>query len=484
VKPSFRKAPARPGASLVCFSRLILVLFTAAATVAACPSSALAASLQTILTNGPASNRLNVTFLSEGYTSAQLGAFRSDSTNALNALLARQPFLEYQSYINAFAIAVASTQSGSDYLDPAPGIRVDTYFNSAYVDQAHQLIMIPPNVPGDTTYSRGQGKVDALLTQFVPTTDLAVLIVNAPDPGGSGGQTVITSHTSSSLEDLVPHETAHTLANLGDEYETPYPGYPDIEEPNTTRETNRTLIKWRSWIDPGTPLPTPSNLPGDAVGLFEGAHYHANGWYRPQSDCLMRSLYVPFCRICTEALVLSFYSHLRPIDGFSPRTTYITFTNNQLQLFSVTNLQPATHPLRVQWLTNGVPIPEATNPALAILPTDLGNGTNKVQVTVTDDTPMVRTDPNRLLVQSLTWTAKVDLIQMRLSSPRWLGSNRFTFQVAGKAPQGFSILGSTNLSSWVSLSTNYLDSKGFYSYTNSNIAIPWRFYRARTPPGQ
>ena len=34
-------------------------------------------------------------------------------------------------------------------------------------------------------------------------------------------------------------------------------GYPATEEPNTTRETNRNAIKWKAWISPGTPLPTP-----------------------------------------------------------------------------------------------------------------------------------------------------------------------------------------------------------------------------------
>ena len=78
------------------------------------------ASIQTILTNGPVSNRLNIVVLSEGYTTNQLAQFPVDATNAVNALLSHQPYQEYRNYFNAFAIKVASSQSGSDH--PAYGI--------------------------------------------------------------------------------------------------------------------------------------------------------------------------------------------------------------------------------------------------------------------------------------------------------------------------------------------------------------------------
>lgn len=44
-------------------------------------------SMQTILANGPVSNRLNIVVLSEGYTSGQLAQFAVYATNAVNALL-------------------------------------------------------------------------------------------------------------------------------------------------------------------------------------------------------------------------------------------------------------------------------------------------------------------------------------------------------------------------------------------------------------
>jgi hypothetical protein len=40
-----------------------------------------------------------------------------------------------------------------------------------------------------------------------------------------------------------------------------------------------------------------------AVGLFQGANYDAEAFYRPQIDCIMFTRnHVPFCRVCQRAL--------------------------------------------------------------------------------------------------------------------------------------------------------------------------------------
>src|SRR5204863_1547805 len=129
---------------------------------------------------------------------------------------------------------------------------------------------------------------------------------------------------------VLTHETGHVLANLGDEYTSAYPGYPDIEEPNTTRETRRDFVKWKAWISTNTPVPTPATAPySSVVGLFEGAHYHTTNWYRPKLDCAMRSYGAAFCEVCSEALVLEIYKRVRPVDGFSPATTSLSVSNSQ-----------------------------------------------------------------------------------------------------------------------------------------------------------
>jgi hypothetical protein len=105
--------------------------------------------------------------------------------------------------------------------------------------------------------------------------------------------------------------------------------------------------------------------------------------------------------VCREALVLSFYRVVRPIDSFTPSTSNFITSSPEPLNFMATALQPIGHNLSVQWLTNGSPIPGAANSAFTIQPTLLGNGTNTVSARVTDLTPFVRTDTSNLLNQTI-----------------------------------------------------------------------------------
>jgi hypothetical protein len=449
-----------------------------------CVSPALAQpSMQTILTNGPVSNRLNIVVLSEGYTNNELAQFSVDATNAIKALLAHPPYQEYSNYFNAFAIKVASNQSGSDH--PVGSSYRDTYFNSTYDPVSDRVITIPPNF-ADANYSHGQGKVDALLQTNMPDCQLPLLLVNDIVDGGSGGfdQTAISSISYQSPEYLT-HETGHVLANLGDEYaySNGDASLTETNEPNTTQQTNRALIKWNAWISGSTPVPTtPPDLYAGVIGLFEGANYHSNGWYRPKLNCLMRDNYEPFCEVCSEALVLAIYQRVRPVDGYSPVSTNFSVSNTQALVFSLTLLQPATHNLNVQWFTNGVPRAGATNLSYTLLPHSFANGTNFVSALVRDNTPLVRNDPTNLLSQTVTWAVNVSLAELRLDSPTWLSGGDFAFRVIGSAPQGVVVQSSTNLSNWARVKTNYLVD-GQLWYTNSGAdSSPRMFYRATTPP--
>ena len=221
-------------------------------------------SMSTILTNGPTSRRINIVLLAEGYPSSEFTRFQNHALTSVNNLLGISPYSNYRSYFNAFAIYVASAQPGSDH--PSSGDLRDTYFNSSYDSYGvARLITIPPN-NFDPNYSNGMGKVDQLLQQFMPEYDLVILLVNDLNYGGSGGDILISS-TSRLADEIVRHESAHTLAGLDDEYSDPFPGFPDIEGPNTTRETRRDFIKWRHWIEASTPIPTPATSEyGSVVG--------------------------------------------------------------------------------------------------------------------------------------------------------------------------------------------------------------------------
>ena len=457
--------------SIAWAARLVFAVATFAA-----PQAIAQSPLQTILTNGPTSNRLNIVILSEGYTSNQLAQFSVDATNAVNALLSHPPYQEYRAYLNAFTIKVASHQSGSSHSGATP----DTYFNSSYDPVSDFLITIPQNF-ADPDYSHGQGKVVALLQTNMPSCHLPILLVNDLTDGGSDGfDQIAIGSVGYMAPEILTHETGHVLANLGDEYTSAYPGFPDIEEPNTTQQTNRLLIKWKAWISTNTPIPTPNTVGDGVVGLFEGAHYHATNWYRPELNCVMGAYGAPFCSVCSEALVLAIYQRVRPVDAFTPSYTNFPVSTTQALSFNLSLLQPATHNLTVQWFSNGVARSGATNVSFTLLPKSLPNGTNTVCVVVRDNTPLVRNDPTNLLSQSVNWSVSVNLPQLQLDSPLWLAGGRFAFRIAGYAPQGVVVQSSTNLSAWIPLATNSLLAGQFW-HTNSSSS-PRRFYRAVTPP--
>lgn len=360
------------------------------------------AMIQQILQNGATGSRLNIVMLSEGYTSQQLPRFMSDATTILNKLLNTSPFKEYGSYFNAFAIAVASSESGSDH--PASGVFRDTFFNSSFDSFGiAKLLTIPPN-DRDAEYANGKGRVDSLLQLLMPEYDIVIMIVNDLQYGGSGGVPAITSIHSGAPE-IVVHELGHSFAGLGDEYSTPFPGYPDDEEPNTTRETRRDFIKWRSWISDNTPIPTPPISPqyAEAIGLFEGAHYHATGWFRPKLNCKMRTYGVDFCEVCTEALIKSQYEAISPIESFSPPTKAIALNDADSVSFTVMPLQPATHDLSIQWFVDGKPVSNAISPTFRVFAEELGKGAHQIKVKVFDNTALVRNDPFQLLSDSTSW---------------------------------------------------------------------------------
>jgi IgA Peptidase M64/Divergent InlB B-repeat domain len=382
-------------------NRLLKTLFILLLLSGGLPTAFAQTNFYSLFTNGAPANRLNIVVLSEGYTASQLtNTFRTDATNAIAKFLSQAPFREYSNYFNAFAIAVPSAQSGSSH--PVSGEPPkDTFFKSSYGTNDF-LIRIPPN-DLSANYSEGQGKVDSLMQTYMPNSGLSVLLVNDLVPGGSCGASTGTAisfiyHGNSYLV----HEAGHALAELGDEYDTPF-SFPDIEEPNTTRQTNNDLIKWKSWIAPTTPIPTPA-LYATNVGLFEGAHYHTNGWFRPRYDCIMRSFGgPPFCEVCSEALVKAIYQKVRPVDGFTPADTNITVTGTQPISFELALLHPATHSLAVQWFADGSPVNGETNLQFTVTPQALGDGHHQVRAVVVDNTPLVRNDPTKLLSQIVTW---------------------------------------------------------------------------------
>lgn len=434
-----------------------------------------------IVTNGPNSNRLNIVALSEGYQRRELSSFEADARRVTDYLLNTEPWSEYRNYCNVFLIEAASAESGSDH--PSGNISRDTYFNSTFDSYGiGRLLTIPPN-DRNNDYNAGVGKVQTLLRRFLPDYDLALMIVNDTTYGGSGGSPAIASVESSSAEILV-HEVGHTFAGLGDEYDEPYPGYPDIEEPNTTREERPGFIKWKNWIMDSTPIPTPEiGRYESVVGLFEGAHFHSTGWYRPKLNCRMNSLGVPFCEVCSEAQVLRTYRLIDPVDRLVPDAGVVSLAGGSTASFEATLLKPSTHALQVEWTLDGRPILTSDAARLNLRAEDVGNGDHGVGLVVSDNTAFVRDDPQGLLKRTRNWILRVSGVAppMRLGAVSRSGTGQVEFDLTGPDVFGVSVEASEDLELWVPIFTSAVQGVRVRVVDSLGSGDARRYYRAVKP---
>jgi len=279
-----------------------------------------------IFGSAPRNRAFNVVLLAEGFTAAQQGDFNTACNNFVTAFRATPPFDELSPAINVFRVNVSSTDSGAD--DPASaggtGAVVSTYFDASFGGNGIRRLL----VCNATTALQ-------VATAQVPEFTVVIVVVNSTIYGGSGGS-VGTYSLAGGATEIAIHEMGHTAFGLADEYpyyaggnETGHDHHPAGEptEPNVTTNTDRNTLKWRWAVSPTTAIPTMSNpncsqvdnrpnpVPADTVGLFEGAHYYHCGGFRPQYDCKMRNLGVPFCRICRQVI----WNRISPLTTIQAR---------------------------------------------------------------------------------------------------------------------------------------------------------------------
>src|SRR5688572_21353367 len=83
------------------------------------------AELRPIVITGDSSNRVDIIFLGDGYTSSEIATtYTSDIESYLSYIFddsaLTQPFGRYENYFNVFAVDVVSNQSGAD--NPGVGL--------------------------------------------------------------------------------------------------------------------------------------------------------------------------------------------------------------------------------------------------------------------------------------------------------------------------------------------------------------------------
>jgi hypothetical protein len=339
-------------------------------------------------THGPSNNRLDVLYISEGYTNAGLAAFRTNTNDLAAGFVGEAPLTQYAKHINQWRLFVPSAQSGADRPwcpdDPSSGdlddeTFVNTAFDAAYCEAGIWRLL-----------GVNDAKVLAAAADY-PDWDMIVVLVRSPIRGGSGGSMAVTSLSpnlavTADIIDVVQHEFGHSFANLADEYVDPiaaqvYPPCSDLPgttldscEPNVTDQTSRASLKWKRWVASTTAVPTP-DLPrlSDALagGLWEGARYFGDEMYRQCFDGKMRNSGRPFCRVDGEALLLQLYQGGwgAPVGGIStiepgtrsPAAASMLVNPGQNVRLQAKVFGPVAGPsLRVEWFINSSRISDTT----------------------------------------------------------------------------------------------------------------------------
>ena len=303
----------------------------------------------TLEENGDPADKVDLLFLGDGYTAAELDKCEKDVRRLAEGVFTFSPFKERRKDFNLWAICSPSPDSGVSH--PSRGEYRNTLFGSQF------------DVFGTERYALSfDNRAIRRQASFAPY-DVMAIVMNSKEYGNGGifGLYATVSIDFPSAIRVFIHEFGHHFADLGDEYyfnaNVAYaPATTRVEpwEPNITALLDPQHLKWKDLVLPGTPIPTPwpkdcyenslrdtpihiqqmradgatadqiaayrrqarettehclSDGPyANKVGAFQGAMYE-NNYYRPQQRCIMLSG-EEYCAVCQHAIeeIIDLYS--------------------------------------------------------------------------------------------------------------------------------------------------------------------------------
>jgi hypothetical protein len=251
-----------------------------------------------IFQSGDPSNKVDLLFIAEGYTTNEMKKFIADCNRFMGYLFDIEPYKSRKSDFNIWAVESPSQESGTDI--PHKDIWKSTIIKSHFYTFEIDRYMTAPD----------QQTICSVASNA--SYDAIYVIVNTDKYGGGGiynfyGLSMADHKTT---PEVFVHEFGHSFAGLGDEYYSSEVAYEDFYnlkvepwEPNLTTLVNFDA-KWKSMIAKGTPIPTPNDKKYlNILGLFEGGGYMAKGIYRPYLDCRMITNKAEgFCPVCQKAI--------------------------------------------------------------------------------------------------------------------------------------------------------------------------------------
>lgn len=341
------------------------------------------APVETILDNGPPENRIDLTFVGDGYTASQMDLYRAHVEGQYQDLFSYEPFATYLPYFNVHRVDVVSPESGVDN-DPVEGIDRDTALGMGFWCSGIERLLC-------VDVGRARAEANA-----APGRDQVIAVANSTKYGGAGytsSDLATTSGGNAAASQVYIHELGHSLGDLADEYTyggpTTYTG-PEFPDRNASihnaAEQQALQTKWSPWLG--------ATLPGfdGPVSAYEGCHYSVSGAYRPSSNSMMRSLGRPFNLPSAESLIIEFYRIVSPIDSASP--TGMLYTGHDAEI-SVVPMSPVGHALDVRWSIDGELLAGSTGHTLRLCELQLQPGTYLVAAEVIDNTAWVRDEDAR-----------------------------------------------------------------------------------------
>ena len=312
-----------------------------------------------VLESGDPHEKVDMALVAEGYTRDEEAKFAADLERVKEVFFRQEPYRSRRSAFNIRGVFKPSDEGGVD--EPARGIFRNTSVQSSFDALGLERYLLTE----DNRRLRD-------ITAAVPC-DIIVIVANHNRYGGGGifNSYCIFTADSPLFDYLFLHEFGHAFAGLADEYYTSavayngfYPAGIEPREPNITALLDPANVKWKEWLSPKIPIPTPwgkdeyekigrewekmrqeinqkiallskegkreqeiGKLKGEAqmlpqkredafrrffrnnrsrgkVGVFEGAGYTSKGLFRPMLDCLMFSSGMkPYCRVCEEAII-------------------------------------------------------------------------------------------------------------------------------------------------------------------------------------
>ncbi|MGW0537367.1 M64 family metallopeptidase [Streptomyces sp. NPDC003032] len=349
-----------------------------------------------IVQAGPTASKLDVVFIGDGYTASQQGDFHADARAKWAKVAAVEPYASYKSLFNVWAVDAVSRQSGVSG-DPVSGTVKDTALGSAFFcDGIERLLCVDTN------------KVESYAKKAADP-DLVIVLANSTKYGGAGYNDITSpsgydgiataSSDNAQSDQVVVHETGHSLGKLADEYwYDEYGTYTGAEpwETNTSKLTAAQLTaqkkKWYRWIGRTSP-------DGGTVGAYEGGGYYPRGLYRPTANSIMRTLGREFNLPGREAMIAGFHRHASVVTAVTP-------TDRAVRRDAKVGVRVARG-VRLRWSVDGREVRRARGDTV-VSPRALGvpadGRTHTLSVRATDPTDAVR-DPElrSLLTDTLTW---------------------------------------------------------------------------------